>query len=119
MTVASLTVASPSPSGGAATVGRNIYAEGNRIVGKFRVTLKDLYGTGGVAFDPATNGFPRPVAEVVFSPHLAVANIALLRYTPSYDFVNKTITLFDQTDHDEPNGDDITGLVLDVTVYSD
>lgn len=121
MTVASLTVASPAPTGGQPTVGRNIFVEGNRYIGLFTVTIKDLYETGGgsLNFDPQKYGFPGRPVLVQFSYHLTIANVALMRYVPNYDFVNKKIIIFDQTDHDEPNTDDLTGLVLDVRVVGE
>lgn len=118
MTAASASATSPS-SGSVVTVGRNIYDEGNRTVARFQVTLKDLYATGGVAFDFATVGVTFPIAEVRFSPHVLLANVLLTRYFPSYDFVNKKIMLFDTVDGDEPNTDDITGLIFDVEVVSE
>jgi hypothetical protein len=121
MTVASLVVSGPSAVGSAAVSGRNIYAEGNRWIGRFTITIKDLYETGGgsLNFDPRTLGFPTPVAQVFFSTRPLIANVALLRYTAFYDYVNKKIIIFDQTDHDEPNTDDLTGLVLDAVVIGE
>ncbi len=121
MTVASLTVTSQAGTGSSPADSRGIYIAGNRYVGKFTVTIKDLYEAGGgsLNFDPQKFGFPAPVAAVEFTYHLLIANVALMRYVPFYDFVNKKICIFDQTDHDEPNTDDLTGLVLDVTVYGE
>lgn len=119
MTAASITLASPSAQGGAIATGRNIYAVGNRMVGKFRLTFADLYATGGTAVDFAAQGFTYPIAEVAFTPHVTVANVLLTRYFPSYDFVNKKVMIFDTVDGDEPNTDDLTGLVFDVTVTSE
>ncbi len=119
MTAASTSTTSPS-AGSVVTVGRNIYAEGNRTVARFQVTIKDLYATGGVAWDPRKSGVNFPIASVSFTPHILVANVGLLRYSAAaYDFVNKAILIFDSTDGDEPNGDDLTGLVFDVEVVSE
>jgi hypothetical protein len=121
MTVASLTVSSLAAQGSSPAAGRGIYVEGNRYVGRFRVTIVDLYETGGGAlvFKPETYGFPAPVASVSFTPHLTVANVLLAKYQGVYDFVNKKILIVDVTDGTEPNTDDLTGLVLDVTVVSE
>lgn len=121
MTVASLTVTSTKAHGGNPATGRNIYVEGNRYVGRFRLTLKDLYETGGgsLAFDPQTYGFPGSPAEVRFTHHLTVANVLLRRYDATYDYVNKKILLFDTVDGDEPNTDDVTGLAFDVLVVGE
>lgn len=120
MTAATVAITSPAAKGSSPAAARSIYAEGNRIIGRFVVTVKDLYATGGVACDfQALTGFPVPIAQVVFSPHILIANVALFRYTPSWDFVNKKLVLFDQTDHDEPDTDDVTGLVYDVILVSE
>lgn len=115
-------VSAPAPVGGKPASGRNIFDVGNRKVGKFRLTAHagtTTYATGGIAFDPRANGFDAPVAEVSIVADRLIASVANYRYQYGYDYVNKKIVVFDQTDHDEPNGDDLSADVLTVTVTSE
>lgn len=119
MTVTATTT-SPAATGSNPATGRNIYNVGNRIVGRFHVSLSSTYVTGGIPWDPQTYGFPYRPAEVRFATHVLVASVLVgSRYLPGYDFVNKKITVFDVTDGDEPNGDDLTGVAWDIEVISE
>jgi hypothetical protein len=118
MTAASVTITSPAASGSSPASGRNVFAVGNRMVGKFKVAINDSYATGGVAADFRTY-FPYPIAEVIFTPHVLVANVLLTKYAPGYDFVNRKITLVNADGAAEANGTDVTGLVYDVTLWSE
>lgn len=119
MTVTATTT-SPAAVGSSPTAGRSIYVEGNRYVGRFKVAASSTYVTGGFAWDPgALVGWTFPLAEVWFTPHITAANIALLRMTATYDFVNKKIMLIDQNTAAEPNAVDISGLAFDVVLVSE
>jgi hypothetical protein len=120
MTVTAVTT-SPAAQGSSPAAARSIYVEGNRTVGRFRVTVTGTYVNGGFAWNPQSLvGFDHPVAEVWFTPHVLVANVLLgARYLPAFDFVNKTIMLFDNVDGDEPSGDTLDGLAWDVVIVSE
>ena len=113
------TIASPAAAGSNPATGRNIYVEGNRYVARFKVTLATTHAGAGDAFDPQTYGFPYTPAEVKLQWHDSASVANNYRYIPSYDFTNKKICLWDNTDNDNGDGDTLTSPVLDVIVYSE
>lgn len=124
MTTFAAAVSVSTPVGGqSAGLNRAIDTVGTKRVAHFKITAAagtTTYATGGFAFDPRKYGFDKPVARVIVvtEPDL-VANVAVLRYRGSYDYVNKAILVFDTTDADEPNGDDISHVVFNVEVWSE
>jgi len=119
MTTTKITVASPAAAGSNPAVGRNIYVEGNRYVGRFQITLPSQWTGAGVAFDPKTFGFPSPVVSVNFKARDVLSQQGRARYTVGYDYTNKKICVWDGTDSDTADGDDLSTLTFDVTVVGE
>ena len=90
-----------------------------------KVTLTSSYVAGGYSWDPKTFGFEGVPGAVFITGHQTVANFQSattglgLRYSFSYDYVNKKIAAFDRTDSDDPAGDDLSTIILDILVVAE
>ena len=112
-------------NGSTVTTGRNGDRWGGHEVGLYKVTLTSSYNATGYTWDPKTFGFQGVVGAVFITPHQTVANFQSattgfgLRYSFAFDYVNKRIVAFDRTDSDDPSGDDLSTIVLDILVISE
>ena len=84
-----------------------------------KVTLTSSAPAGGFSWDPKTFGFENVPGMVIITPHILVANNARMRYLFFYDYVNKKIIAFDRTDSDDPSGDDLSTIILDILVVAE
>jgi hypothetical protein len=104
---------------GTRTSGRSEDVWGARRVGLYNVTFSSSFpGTaGGATFDPRKYGFDRPVGAVFISQPLNAVSTG--RYQFTYDKVNAKIQVWDTTDDDVADGDDLSTVSVDVLVISE
>jgi hypothetical protein len=119
MTTTALTVESPYGTSGKPGTGRNIFVVGNHYEGRWQITLPSQWTGAGVAFDPATYGFPGVVTEVRIRARDVLSQQQRVRYSVAYDYTNKKLCVWDSTDSDTADGDDLSSLVINVTAIGE
>lgn len=106
-----------SVDAGVTTSGRNEDYWGQRRTALYRVQGPAVAGSSGIAFDPRTVGFDRPVAAVFLTTRKPQSGNDYR--AASYDATAKAIIVWDFTDGDVGTGDDMSALFIDVLVISE
>lgn len=115
--MATVTVVTDVSGSTAQTTGRQLDVFGARRVGLFRVANTGTYAAGGIAFDPRSYGFDRPVGAVFLTERYVAASAT--RHF-KYDHVNKKIIGYvTSTGVEIANGQDLSTIVFDVLVVSE
>ena len=101
----------------AQTDGRQVDVFGARRVGLYRVINAGTYAAGGIAFDPTTFGFDRPVAAIWLSEREVAASVT--RHW-KYDYVAKKIIGFvTSTGVEIAAGQDVSTIQFDALVVGE